>query len=122
MSCNITRWKTKRLENLRVPLVAFYPIESPSWHPERTNEDDGTVTLRGAEGGVIHGRLTKDILHVDRFEVYGERSGNYLEEVLKPALELSDGVLLARLVWDGGDSITSFEVREGRVRERPVEL
>jgi len=124
MSYNITRWITKELVDLRIPVASLYKSEHKSWHPRRINHDDGTVTFETpvGDGTEIIGTIEDDILAVNSFEAYGEGSGTAVERVLIPALEDSDGTLTAVLVWEGGDCIERLTVVHGNVTTMEIEL
>lgn len=124
MSYNIDTWKTKELDGFAIPLSAFYESHRVDWHPERANHDDGTVTLCGGCGTCdISGRLGDDgFLEVSDIDICGEGSGAYTNIVLEPAFMKSRGKLVAKQVWEGGDSITSLLVENGAVTWEGVEL
>ena len=52
----------------------------------------------------------------------GEGSGTFKHLILDEALKESTGELEAVLVWEGGDSITRFIVKDGEVSESNIEL
>lgn len=131
MSYNIDNWKTKRLVNLRLPLIAYtvgYTAEriARGWRPDirhcyETNEI--TLGLDCESNDAITGTLTDDNwIHVKELCLYGEGSGTAYRELLLPMLAQSQGELEAVLVWAGGDSITRLTVQDGQVTETEIEL
>jgi hypothetical protein len=124
MGYNIDNWKTKKLDNLTVPLAAFYRHERKDWHPKaviRTPESDA-VSLECGCGQQIVGTLNDGILTVTDFEMTGEGSGTFYHWILEPALKESKGTLEAVLVWEGGDSINKLKVKDGKVTSEEIEL
>lgn len=128
MSYNISTWKTKKLENLIIPLKAFYEHKRNDWHPSEpiiTNiNDDGNVEVElecGCEQS-IKGILKDGMLNVSEFEMYGEGSGTFKSWILDEALKQSKGELEAVLIWEGGDSITILKVKDGIIEENDIEL
>jgi len=124
MSYNIDTWKTKKLENLVIPIDAFFESESTDWHPKITISDMVTneVELDCGCGQTIKGILKDKLLYVSKLEIYGEGSGSLMNYVLNHALEESTGELDAILIWEGGDSITRLKVINGELTEEDVEL
>lgn len=126
MSYNISYWKTKKLENLIIPLKAFYIHERKDWHPNQpkvlsTDEMGIKVSVDCADGHIV-AFLKDGNLHVKEIIVYGEGSGTFVSWILNPALEQSSGELEAVLIWEGGDSITKFEVKDGVAKQEDIEF
>ena len=108
MSYNIDSWKTKRLNNLTIPLEAFYRHARTDWHPSKPVVEDaetGAVTLKSGCEQEIKGMLKGGVLTITDFNMTGEGSGTFYHWILEPALKESRGELEAVLVWEGGDSI-----------------
>ena len=130
MSYNISTWKTKKIDNLGIPLAAIrYCGDSAKkgYSVEMTLEahDDGLhVTAHIGECGEISGYLEPATLAilVDKIALYGEGSNTDFYELLLPALRQSQGHLSAFLVWAEGDSITKLEVQDGIVNHGQYEL
>lgn len=124
MSYNIDTWKTKKLENLVIPLKAFYEHEREDWHPSqpKITNADGDVELECGCDQLIKGKLKDGMLTVTEFEMYGEGSGTFKSWILDEALKQSKGELEAVLVWEGGDSITRLKVKDGMLEEYNVDL
>lgn len=126
MSYNISRWMTKRLENLVIPLDALFETTS-GWAPElpilKDWKDGITLEIRIAEDGFIVGKLLEENrVAVQEIQCSGGGSGSFFHEVLRPALLLSSGVLEAVQLWEGGDTINRLLVKEGRVRYERIRL
>ena len=123
MSYNIDNWKTKKLENLVIPISAFFIHERKDWHPKiETNIETNETILKCGCEQEIKGTIRDGEFHVSDFEFYGEGSGTFYDWILEPALEESTGTLKAVLIWEGGDSITRLKVENGNVESSEVEL
>lgn len=125
MSYDIDTWKTKRLENLQIPLSAFYKHERTDWHPSKPTVIDPltmAVKIECACEQSITGILKDGILTVTEFDMTGEGSGTFWEWILKPALEESTGILEAVRVWEGGDYIDRLAVSNGKIKEKKIDL
>ena len=123
MPYNVTNWKTKKLENLKVPIDAFYQHPRTDWHPKRINHDDGTVELRMGEMTWVKGDLGEDgTLSVKEISAQYEFSGTSLDWVIEPALNSSTGHLVAARVWEGGDYIDKLTATNGEVVAEEIEL
>lgn len=123
MSYNIDNWKTKKLENLTIPFSAFFQHPRNDWHPKHKDglSTGETVLACGCEQE-IRGFLRDTNFTVTGFDMHGEGSGTFYNWILLPALRQSTGTLEAVLIWEGGDSINSLKVENGKVTETPVEL
>ena len=116
MSYNIDTWKTKKLENLTIPLKAFFKHERTDWHPKQpeiVNAETMEIEMECGCEQLIKGTLKDGIIHVTELEMYGEGSGTFKGWILDEALKQSKGELEAVLVWEGGDSITRLKVKDG---------
>lgn len=124
MGYNIDTWKTKSLENLIIPMSAFFKHSRTDWHPELHVEDaaTGKAILECGCEQEIHGVLEDDKFKVTEFDMTGDGSGTFMEWILEPALSESTGYLKATLIWEGGDSIERLEVRDGQITKTPIEL
>lgn len=131
MSYNISSWKTKKLDCLRIPLEALQYSEDKKkrgWKTKMSIEDfdEGVlkVSVHISEIGGVTGTLlfdTKEI-EVEQIAIMGEGSGTDYHELLIPALEKSTGELEAILIWEGGDSITFLRAASGTVTDEPYDL
>ena len=124
MSYNITSWKTKKLDNLIVPLKAFYESKINNWHPSepRIINADGDVGLMCGCEQTIKGKLKDGMLTITEFDMTGEGSGRFKDFILDDALKQSTGELEVIIIWEGGDSISSFNVKDGVIEETDIEL
>lgn len=129
MSYNITSWRTKELKDFRVPIRELYPERLRSdLHPEPpVISMDSLRPLQGRVAiGIAEGKITgwllfaSALLEVDEIKVYGESSGHVYEDVLKPAFARSTGKLVARLVWEGGDTVEMIRVENGVLTEEEI--
>lgn len=126
MSSNITQWKTKRLENLRIPLDSFYKHHRKDWHPEEEyNRRKNELTLSIGEASIT-GKIEQEndieILCVTNIDFCGECSGTGWDWILKFALENSLGILEATRIWDGGRSIDKLYVEDGKITETEIDV
>jgi hypothetical protein len=125
MSYNIDKWKTKKLENLVIPLSAFYLHPRADWHPkppEITNPQTNEIEMACGCEQTIKGLLIDGHIHVSELGMSGEGSGTFKNRVLDEALKRSKGKLEASLIWGCGDSITRLIVNDGNLEENEVEL
>ena len=127
MSYNIDTCRVKKIINLVIPMTALYPTTvDKSWLPKLpqiTNTDTMDVLIvGGAEGFKIEGVLKNGTIEVVNFKVFGEGSGTFMGEVLKPALEQSTGELELILIWEGGDTVERLTVKDGVIEETPIEF
>ena len=121
MSYNINTFILKKLENLKIPVASLYKHDRKDWHPDRQNNDDGTVTffmLESKMSGIIEG----NIFLCQSIKLQGEGSGTSIALILKPALEDSTGELIASCVWEDGDTINRLIVKDGNVVWENIEI
>lgn len=121
MPYNIDTWKVKTLENLRIPVDAFYTHPRIDWHPDKEYNEDGILTLVCMESHIT-GKVNENILEVSEIEISGEGSGTSMDWIVEPALKQSRGRLIASCVWEGGDSINRIIVEEGNVHWEDIEI
>lgn len=132
MSYNISSWTTKKLDELKIPLDAFYNLSSDlvkrGWrtrNPEITSIDNDHIFIKidFMDASHIEGELLMDKkVAVNKIYFGGEGSGTLFFDILKPALEKSTGTLEAVLVWEGGDCISRLTVVNGVVTDKEIEL
>lgn len=122
MSYNCDTWKTKELKDLRIPIASLFKHDREDWHPERINDDDGTVEFRIMDGVFVRGTIDGDYVAVSMIECSGEGSGTGMHWILEPALKDSTGKLIASCVWEGGDSINRITVDDGLVSWEDIEI
>lgn len=124
MSYNIDTWRTKVLEDLRIPFSAIHEsMEKDDYITiEWLKKEDKVCIAGGSECLEIIGHKDGEDLVVEKITNYGSGSGNFHEDFLKEWLSKSSGKLEAVLVWEGGDSITRVTVAGGVVEEKEVEL
>lgn len=122
MSYNIDTFKIKKLENLEIPLSAFFEHERSDWHPEKEFDENGKLTLNCGCEQEINGYVDNNILKVESMDMYGEGSGTFVNWILEPALKKSKGVLEASCVWEGGDSINKLIVHDGILKWEDIDI
>lgn len=124
MSYNVDKWKTKKLDQLRIPWSSFFKHERKDWHPKFEDVDDGTLDITNFEFTLTGRRLGDDgdIFEVDEIDIHGEGSGTFINWILEPALEDSTGELIAVRIWEGGDSVDRLTVKDGELSSEEVEL
>lgn len=128
MSYNITKWETKRLENLVIPINALYADTiREDWLPEQPtiSANGQEVIIRGGCEQEIKGLFVdteRTAIRITGFQMRGEGSGTFWHEVLRQALKKSTGTLEAVRVWEGGDYIDRLSVKDGVVTETGVKL
>lgn len=114
MSYNITRWKTKTLEDLTISLIDLCGCFE-------VGIEDGKVRASGQTEGEVSGRMIDDrTVQIQSISSRGVWSGNAHGE-FKEMLSHTKGKLVAILVWEGGDTITKLVVEDGVVNEENVD-
>jgi hypothetical protein len=121
MSYNCDTFKVKKLENLKIPVKSLYKAAREDWHPDRVENDDGTVTFWNCET-TVKGSVKDGILTVQEIDCCGEGSGVVMNDILEPAFEDSTGELIASCVWEGGDCINHLIVKDGKVKWEEIEI
>lgn len=118
MSYNISNWSTKKLDGLLIPFRALEGLDKPSF-----NLGTGELRWEGdlAEGFELVGKSHGEELAVSSIRMYGEGSGHAFDR-LEAILKDSTGVLIASLVWEGGDSISRLTVKDGVVKHEDIEI
>lgn len=121
MSYNIDTFKVKKLENLRCPVASFYKHERKDWHPEKTIEDDMSVTFKSLDPE-WHGKIIDDDFVFESIDCSGEGSGTTMRLILEPALLDSTGILVASCVWERGNCINQLKVENGKITWTEIEI
>lgn len=119
MSYNIDSWKTKKINNLVIPIKAFEKYIKIE--PKITNIDTNEILIEIGEG-VITGNLKDKEIHVKKILIRGEGSGHIMNDIIQPVLEESTGELEAILIWESGDSITKETLINGKYKSTIHEL
>lgn len=118
MSYNISRWNTKEIAGLRLPVAAVHNFPGAKVYLER----DGTVKVYAdTEGFKIAGRVEGGDIAVDAISMWGIASGWHWDK-FKALLGTGAGRLVATQLWEDGDSMSRLTVQDGDVREEAVEL
>lgn len=121
MSYNIDTFKVKMLKGLMIPVNAFYKCERKDWHPDRIEHEDGSTTFLSLESGIT-GKIVDGVLEVSKIDCSGEGSGTTMIRIFEPALQESQGGLIASCVWEGGDSINRLIVNDGVVEWEVIDI
>ena len=122
MSYNCNTFKTKKIENLKIPVASLYKSKRSDWHLDRINNDDGSVTFSSMEEITLSGVIKNGVFICKSINCSGEGSGFIMNEILEPAYKDSEGELVASCVWEGGDSINRLIVKDGNVKWENVEI
>ena len=124
MSYNITSWKTKKIENLIIPINVLYENSDNSWHPEQPKIIDfNTMKVEivgGSEGFELKGKLNGLHLEVEEITNYGEGSGHFMVVLLEQALKQSTGKLETLLVWENGDCVEKLTINDGEIKREEI--
>jgi len=126
MSYNVDNFKVKKIENLVIPVKAFYAFPKQGRYdmfgqPKILDIMTNEVVIEGdCECSEIKGILKDGNIHVSSISCYGEGSGHFYEEGLKPLLKASTGVLKATVVWEDGDSVNKLTVTDGVFKEKEL--
>jgi hypothetical protein len=123
MSYNISSWKIKKSDNLKIPMSSFYKHPRTDWHPDTEYDWKTGETCLFISSTEIRGTVdSNNILAVRSIECHGEGSGTALNWIIEPALKDSTGELDVVMVWEGGDSIDRMMCKNGKVEYKPIEL
>lgn len=122
MSYNITQWETIEIKELKIPLNALYESPRKDLHPEEIKLIDFDKMQFRIEcfDGFIKGTVNDQIMTVEEIKIRGVGSGVFMSYILNDALKQSTGALKARLIWEGGDSITEFSVNDGALENKNI--
>lgn len=126
MSYNIDNFEVKKIENLVIPVKAFYAFPKQGRYdmfgqPKILDIVTNEVVIEGdCEVSEVTGILKDGNIYVSDISCYGESSGHFYEEGLKPLLEASTGVLKATVVWEDGDSVIKLTVTDGVFKEKDI--
>lgn len=126
MSYNIDTVKQKKLDNLTIPVSAFYtPTIRTDWKPDQPkiiNFETNEISINMGCGQTITGILKDGNIHVTKMNLAGEGSGSLMHYLLTDVFKQSTGSYEAIMIWEGGDSVTKFTIENGVVTETPHEL
>ena len=120
MSYNITRWKTKTINNLRIPEVALREVSEDLVRLAVVINDSVLFTFLDSK--IKAQMMTDGGYLISEINISGEGSGFFFHEILRSALSKSTGSLIATLIWEGGDSISRITVNDGEIKEEQVDL
>jgi hypothetical protein len=130
LSYNITGFRVKKKKmSLIIPPDLIKKYFKSKENKEAFVEDDGSWSFNeGGEGVMLTGHKTGGNYVVGSFECYGEGSGNAWADIGEPLLrELAardkkvggryTQRFEATIVWEGGDSIETVKVADGKYEE-----
>lgn len=112
MSYNLSSFEIIEIKNLVLPTEAVMGFDH-----EVTMRDEISTFEFDSDTCTIAGSNDDEILRVSKIDWYSEFSGHQYEEVLKPLLTRSQGVLVALCVWEGGDSVQILKSDDGEIKE-----
>jgi hypothetical protein len=120
MTLNITHWKVKELDGLRIPLATLEELGESSDGEVWIDRKNDHVQVGGlAEGFDLGGVVAGPDVIVDELDYWGEFSGSSFA-ALKGLLERSTGRLRAKMIWESGDEeILTVDDGEVTVEEVP---
>ena len=122
MSYNIDTWITKELQDFRIPLTEL--VKDRDGEPFELEQKWGEplVVHRMGEMSELRGKIEGDWFYVHEVSSYGEGSGNVVRDVWEEIFKHSEGILIASLVWEGGDSINQIRVENGNITWKDIEI
>lgn len=119
MSYNISTWKTKKLNDFRIPVA-----EIPMWSrqsegfqrregldPQHNLSEGSTLFELGA--CYIFGTVIEGWLHVQKISLRDDFSGHVMFDMMIPLFAKTTGELTAVLIWESGDSSEVIKVVDG---------
>jgi hypothetical protein len=126
MSYNLDDFRIKKIENFQIPLAEFYEprggyddwFSKPQIIDFLTNE----ILIEGdCESCEFKGYLKDGIVELTDISIGGEGSGNFMERAGEDLLKSStSGTLIARLTWEGGDSVEKLSIIDGIVEKEEL--
>ena len=120
MSYNVTGWKTKLIEDLKVPVDNVFALDFAK--VSMPGKGQVYISSNGlATHFQIHGTYDGNFVEISSVDYGGEASGSYWYD-FKVMFEGSTGRLIAVQIWEGGDSLTQLTVNNGQVTEEEFEL
>jgi len=118
MSYDITFWKVKEIENLKIPLEA---IQELPYVEVRLLSNNNVEADGPTESFDLKGTLEGSVVNVIELEYGGEGSGHAWEK-FKDMFRLSTGKFIASIVWEGGDAISRLIIKNGKVTEEEINI
>ncbi len=123
MSYNIDTFKLKKVRLILPTDIKFSKYVDWIGDEVIANLAKGIWSINDeGEGFQMHGKITKAGLEVTDVKVNGEGSGHDYYDLLKPLFIDYKGDLEAVMIWEGGDSINSISIVNGKVTEKKIEL
>lgn len=120
MSYNITKFKVKKIKDLKIPVASLYKHPRTDKHPDCTFSPY-QFHFKGL-GFELSGIIKNGMIIVASIECIGEFSYYAMDWILEPAFKDSKGELVAVCIWEGGDSINKLIVKDGKVTWEDVEI
>lgn len=120
MSYNISTVQSQTITALTVETKFLNTVGDKEYHPKMNILDLGSmkVELELGCGQTITGYIKDGVLTITDMDLSGEGSGSLMHHYVEPLLKKSKGQYRAVFIWEGGDSITKFTVKDGKVDEK----
>jgi hypothetical protein len=116
MSYNIDDFKVKKLENFKISVKDF---DKKVFRKPKLDLETNKIKFESRECEVCEfkGTLVDGFVELNKISIYGEGSGHFMANIGDELLKKSTGTLIARLVWESGDSVEKLTIIDG-VEER----
>lgn len=118
MSYNIDNFKIKEIENFRIPIKEFDKIVFRKDFDFDTNEIK--IESDYCEECEFEGIVKDGIIELSKMTICGEGSGHFMATIGEALLEKSTGKLVARLIWEEGDSVENLMVENGIIDREKI--
>jgi hypothetical protein len=119
MSYNIDDFRVKKLENFKIKLKDF--DKKVFGNPE-FNFETKEIKFYSNECEVceFEGVLVDGFVELNKISIYGEGSGHFMAMVGDNLLKSSTGTLVARVVWEEGDSVEKITIIDGVEKKKEL--
>lgn len=114
MSYNIDSFKIRKIENFKIPMIEFTD-KKYFCNPEIVDLSTNKILISSnmAEVCDFEGYFKDDLFEITKINIYGEGSGHFMATKGDNILKNSTGTLIARLVWESGDSVENISYING---------
>jgi len=112
MSYNIDDFKIIKLENFRIAVKDF---DKTVFKKPKINLETNEISFKSnfCEVCKFDGILIDGFVELNKISIYGESSGHFMATIGDNLLKKSTGTLIARLVWESGDSVEKVTIIDG---------
>ena len=123
MSYNISSTQGEEFKDFKIPVNTLMGDEVPdNWKPEMQVIDPMKMEVEVSMGEItIEGVMKDGLIHVTNMDLSGEGSGSFMHHVLMDAFKKSTGLYKGVHTWEGGDTVSRFQVKDGVITEKDID-